>query len=204
VQQTQTNDTHILNGIGWLYMILDNLQGDQTYLLEALQPQDTDCDVTATAFVNDRRVTLILSSWTRDPDATNGIPVRVKIPRSILPFELSLRQAKAVSSTDAENVYSEIRHDLAAAGNLQPVFGAHPKALATVKDMAADYPAARVMIFRNLGRYQLMQQNSLRLKSVPEGKATLKTVLRVPQVELAATLKPDEVCVLVFDGQIMR
>ncbi len=201
VQQTQTNDTHILNGIGWLYMILDNLQGDQTYLLGAFKPRGADCDVTAAAFVNDRRVTLILGSWTRDPDATNGIPVHVKIPRSILPFEISLRQAKAVSSTDAENVYREIRRDLAAEGNLQPVFVAHPKALATVKDMAADYPAARVMIFRNLERYQLIQQNSLRLKTLPEGKATLKTVPQVSPVEIGANLMPDEVIVLVFEGK---
>jgi|GEM_PF-1897425 len=199
VEQTKTNDTHILNGLGWLYMILDNLQGDRTYLLGAFQPQGTDCDVTAAAFVNDQRVTLILSSWTRDPDATSGIPVRVKIPRSVLPFDLNLQQARVVSFVDAENVYSEIRRDLAAADNLQPVFVEHPKALATIKNMAADYSSARGMIFRNLDKYQLMQQNSLRLKAVPEGKVALKTVPRVPQVEISANLAPDEVCVLVFE-----
>jgi hypothetical protein len=55
------------------------------------------------------------------------------------------------------------------------------------------------MVFENLNKYQRIQQNSLRLKAVPEGKAALKTVPRVPQVELCVNFDPDEVCVLVFE-----
>ena len=201
VQQTQTNDTHILNGLGWLYMILDNLQGDQTYLLGAFQPRGADCDVTAAAFVNERRVTLILSSWTRDPDATNGIPVRVNIPRAILPFELNLSQSRMVSFTDAENVYSAIRCDLEAAGNLLPLYADHPGALGTIKNMAADYPVARKMVFGVLEKYQRIQQSSLTLKPLPAGKAVLSSVPRVPQFAVSAGLLPNEVLVLVFEGK---
>ena len=199
VEETKTTDTHLLNGLGWLYMILDNLQGDQAYLLGALQPQDSKDDVTAVTFVNDQRVTLILGSWSRDPDSTNTIPVRVNIPLSILPFDLNVQQAQSLSFTDTENLYTEIRSDLLAAGNLQEVYIEHPKALGTIRNMAVDYLKARGMVFQTLEKYKKIQQKSLTLKSVPEGKAALNRVPRVPQVSVSAQLRPNEVFVLVFN-----
>ena len=198
IEFNKTTDTHILSGLGWLYMVLDHMQGDQTYLLGVLQPDQPERDITAVSFVNDKRVTVILGSWSRDPDATNTMPVLVDIPDSILPFGLSMERAKMISFTDDENVYSEIKRDLKASGNLQPVFAEHSKELATIKNMATDYLAARKMVAENIKKYEKIQQESLTLKSVPGDKISLTVAPRVPQVQLSAKLAPDEVLVLVF------
>jgi hypothetical protein len=198
VEQTKTSDTHLLNGLGWLYMMLEHFQGDRVYLPGIFQPLASEDDVTAVAFVNDRRVVLMLASWSRDPDSVRNIPVRVSLPYSILPFELDLKQARMVSFTDAENVYSEIRRDLEKADNLLPVFAEHPGALGTIKNMAADYLKARQMIFQELEKYKKIQQQSLTLKPVPAGSLELSSVPRVPQQSLSAMLLPNEVRVFVF------
>jgi hypothetical protein len=195
---SNTVETHFLNGLGWLYMILEHVQGDRVCLPGIFQPAASEDDATAVVFANDRRVVLMLASWSRDPDSVRNIPVRVSLPHSILPFELDLKQARMVSFTDAENVYSEIRQDLEKADNLLPIFANNPDALGTIKNMAADYPKARQMIDQGLEKYQKIQQQSLTLKPVPAGSLELSSVPRVPQQSLSAVLLPNEVRVFVF------
>lgn len=198
VEIDKATDTHILNGLGWLYMVLEHLHGDHAWLLGTFQPVETEDDTTAVAFVNGRRVAIVIGSWARDPEAEAPIPVRVGIPRAILPFDLDLSQARMVAFTAEASVYAEIRRDLAASGNLQPLYGEHPKALGSIKNMAADYPAARSMVFQNLEKYRDLHQKGLTLGPVPPDKAALRIVPRVPQVELSAALQPNELLVLVF------
>ena len=198
VEFSKNSDTHILNGLGWLYSVLDHLQGDHTWLLGVYQPRDVKRDITAAGFINSNRVTVILSSWSYDPDETAGAPVRISIPHSILPFDLKNASVRSLSFTDAENVYSEIRRDLAAAGNLQDVFKENPAALGTIKNMAADYPAARQMIHKNMKKYEPIQQRSLTLQPVRSGKMAFNEPPRSSQLELITELLPNEVTVLVF------
>jgi hypothetical protein len=195
---SQTQETHILNGIGWLYSVLDHLRGDHTYLPLTMQAEDVDCDVTSVAFVNDSCVTLMLGSWSGSFDATDSIPVRLEIPQSILPFELNLQQAETISSIDAENTYREIRSDLEASDNLKPFFIENQQALGTIPTMASNFGSAKVMIYENMEKYGPVQQQSLTLKPVPEGKFSILSKPEEKRTEVSAVLSHDEVCVLVF------
>jgi hypothetical protein len=191
-------ETHLLNGIGWLYSVLDHLRGDHTYLPVTMKAEDVDCDVTSVAFVNDNRVTLMLGSWSGSFDATDSIPVRLEIPQSILPFELNLQQAETISSVDAENVYFEIKSDLEASDNLQPFFIENIQALGTIPTMASNFVSAKVMIYENMEKYGPVQQQSLTLKPVPEGKVSILSKPEEMRTEVSAVLSHDEICVLVF------
>lgn len=198
VEFNRKSETHLLNGIGWLYMILDHLQGDRICLPGVFQSPCSADEATAVAFINERRMTLILASWSRDPDSKRALPVRVDLPRHILPFELQLAKARMVSFTDAANAYREIRRDLESEGNLRPEFMAHPDALGTIRKMANDYLKAKTMVRRNCDRYQRIQQQSLVLKPIPEGTVSLTAWPRVPHRSISAGLLPNEVRVLVF------
>jgi hypothetical protein len=65
--------------------------------------------------------------------------------------------------------------------------------------MAQDYPTARAMIFRQLEKYIGIQQQSLTLQPVPEGKLVLRNTSGLSVLELDAQLAPDDLSVIVFD-----
>ena len=198
IAKSKTQETHLLNGIGWLYSVLDHLRGDYTYVLVTMQDEEIDCNVTSVAFINENRVTLILASWSGSFEATDSIPVRTEILRSILPFELNLQEAEILSSVDAENVYNEIKRDLEASDNLKPIFIENQRALGTIPTMASNFGTAKVMIYENMEKYGSIQQQSLSLKTVPKGKISLLSIPEESQTEVSAVLSHDEVCVLVF------
>ena len=199
VQFDRNTGTHFLNGLGWLYSVLDHLQGDQTWLLGVFQPGDAMRDITAVEFVRDNRVTLIFASWAHNPDETNAVPVRVGIPRMTLPFDLEKAQVRGLSFTDAENVFTEIRDDLKLSGNLQEIFKENPRALGTLRNMSANYADGRRMILNNMDKYIRIQQESLQLRPVPSGKVSFHAPVRVAHIDLMVNIQPDEVFVLVFE-----
>jgi hypothetical protein len=195
---SKTQETHLLNGVGWLYSVLDHSRGDQAHLLVTLQPEGSACDVTSVAFVNENRVTLLLSSWSESFGATDSIPVRVEIPASLLPFELDLQKAKTISSTGAEDAYIEIRSDLEAADNLQAVYMENPGILGTIRGMASNYYSARTMVYGNMSKYEPLQQESLTLNPVQEGVFNIQIKPGELELEISGILSHDEVRVLVF------
>ena len=195
---SKTQETHLLNGIGWLYSVLDHLRGDQAQLLVTSQPEGSACDVSSVAFVNENRVTLLLSSWSESYGVTDSIPVRVEIPAALLPFELEAEQAESISSTGAEDAYFEIRSDLEAVDNLQSVFLENPWILGTIRTMAKDYYSARKMVYENMPKYEPLQQESLTLKPVLESNRNLQINTMDLKTEISTVLSHDEVCVLVF------
>jgi hypothetical protein len=89
--------------------------------------------------------------------------------------------------------------NLAEETNLRKVFVERPEALAPLKQMAENYAAARAMVAKNLRRYERIQQASLKLKPLPEGKVALTCEARAPQTEWRVTLAPNELLVLVYD-----
>ena len=198
VEFSRAAETHFLNGVGWLYSVLDHLQGDRGWLLDASLRGSSASEVTAAGFVGDRRVTVVIGSWSRDPAATEPTVVRVVLPRAVLPFVPAMGRARMLSFTNKGAVHGAIRRDLAAANNLHPDFAAHPEALAPLRRMAADFPAARAMVATNLRRYEETQQASLTLKPVPADKVVLSDPAGGLPFDLTAILAPNEVLVLVF------
>ena len=199
IAKDKNTSTHFLNSIGWLYAILDHLRGDHAWLVQPLQPQNSKRDVTAAVFTNNQRVALLLASWAPADDAGGLMTVRLKIPRKTLPFVPDLKQARMVAFDNGTSFFGEVRRDLEKEGNLKAVFAGNPEAIGTVRDMAQDYPTARAMIFRQLEKYIGIQQQSLTLQPVPEGKLVLRNTSGLSVLELDAQLAPDDLSVIVFD-----
>jgi hypothetical protein len=168
-------------------------------MLVTMQPEGIACDVTTVTFINEDRVTMMLASWSESFWATDSIPVRVEIPVSILPFDLDPEQAQTISSTGAEQVFFEIRNDLEEADNLQTIFLENPGVLGTIRGMAEDYVAARVMVYNNMTEYEPIQQESLTLHPALASRPDLQINALDLKTEVSVTLSHDEVCVLVFN-----
>ena len=183
IAKDKNTSTHFLNSIGWLYSILDHLRGDHARLVEPLQPQHSKRDVTAAVFTNERRVVVLLASWAPADDP------------GVVP---DLKLARMVAFDNGTSFFEEVRRDLEKEGNLKAVFAKNPEAIGSVRDMAQDYSAARTMIFRELEKYIGIQQQSLTLQPLPEGKLTLRNQSGAA-VELEAQLSPDDLSVIVFD-----
>jgi len=200
IQTGHNKEVHFLNGIGWLYSVLDHLQGDETYLLDTKLKKDSGCNVTSVAFTNNDRITLILSSWTKDREINQNISARINIPESILPFKINIGQAKMICSADEDEVYKIIKKDLNDANNLKFKFKfkENDREVGTIRSMAADYDAASKMIFTQMAKYQNLQQKSLSLKEVPEGKLSIQMNPGKGETEVSADLLPDEICVFIF------
>ena len=199
IAKDKNTSTHFLNSIGWLYSILDHLRGDHAWLVEPLQPQNSKRDVTAAVFTNDRRVVVLLASWAPADDPGGPMKVRLKIPEKTLPFVPDLKLARMVAFDNGTSFFGEVRRDLEKEGNLKAVFAKNPEAIGSVRDMAQDYSAARTMIFRELEKYIGIQQQSLTLQPLPEGKLTLRNPSGAAVLEMDAQLAPDDLCVIVFD-----
>ncbi|MFZ4778425.1 MAG: hypothetical protein ACOYM3_23900 [Terrimicrobiaceae bacterium] len=139
--------------------------------------------MTAAVFTNERRVVVLLASWAPADDP------------GVVP---DLKLARMVAFDNGTSFFGEVRRDLEKEGNLKAVFAKNPEAIGSVRDMAQDYSAARTMIFRELEKYIGIQQQSLTLQPLPEGKLTLRNQSGAA-VELEAQLSPDDLSVIVFD-----
>ena len=191
--------THFLNGVGWLYSVLDHLRGDRAWLVRPRQPEGSRRDVSAVVFTRPDRIVIVLASWSPRP-SESGDPERVvlRFPRKDLPFLPDLRSARTVALDNSNSVVARWRSDLAAAGNLQPSFappGADPSTLAA---MAKDPAAARRMVFERLSDYEAVQQKSLTLEPLTEGLAETPRTSGAAFTEIEVQFQPNDLRVLVF------
>lgn len=197
--------THFLNGIGWLYSVLDHLRGDRAWLARPMQPEGSVRDVSAAVFTQPGRVVVVLASWA--PKANDsGEPelVRLRLPQKDLPFAPDAATCRMVALDDETSVAGHWRCDLATAGNLKPEFTNPKTAPAALSQMARDPAAAAAMVFAKLGDYEAIQQQSLSLKSPPDGIVALRSPRGSPLVELDVVLQPDDLRVLVFSPASAR
>lgn len=191
--------THFLNGIGWLYSVLDHLRGDRVWLVRPMQPEGSVRDVSAAVFTNPGRIVVVLASWApKDNEPDEPESVRLRLPRKDLPFAPDASECYSVALDDKTSVAGHWRRDLAAAGNLKPEFADSSVPPAVLSQMARDPGAAAAMVFATLGDYEAIQQQGLSLKSPSEGIVTIQSPRGSPVVELDVLLQPNDLRVLVF------
>jgi hypothetical protein len=195
----QGRSTHFLNGIGWLYSVLDHLRGDHAWLARPAQPVGSVRDVSAAVFTNPDRIVVVLASWTpKCNDSGQPELVRLRLPRKDMTFVPQLADCRTVALDDETSVAGHWRRDLAAAGNLKPEFAQPSAAPSTLPQMAKDPGAAAVMVFAKLGDYETTQQQSLSLKSPADGLVEIEASSSSGFVEMQVPLLPNDLRVLVF------
>lgn len=195
--------THFLNGVGWLYSVLDHVRGDRAWLASPRQRTDSNRDVSAAVFVRSDRILVLLASWTPLPStSTAPEPVQVRLPRSDMPFIPDLRNCRTIALDDDDSVGGCWRRDLAAVSNLKTAFSAPDSRPSTIESMAIDPASARSMIFSRLADYEAIQQKSLTLQAVPAELAEIRNTGTT--VDLTVLLRPDDLRVLVFGARGIR
>ncbi len=167
------------------------------YLLGSLQPENSERDVTSVAFTNYDRVVLLVSSWSRDINAVTPMSVKLQIPKEILPFTPNVKEASALSFTDANSVYQTIKADLKKANNLNQNFE-RTSLLSRLQNMAKEPDKGKLMVLKDIGKYQKIQQDNLTLKPIKKGKVSMMEPSRANYSELTVSLLPNEIFVLVF------
>jgi hypothetical protein len=105
--------------------------------------------------------------------------IRVRLSRNFLGASSGL---KVVRYRASDNVYSAVRGDLAAAGNLKPEFLANPLSVAEPLAMAREQDRARVMVHQNWTRYVAMMKRDLKWRTDDhqtsfDGRSGLQTKL---------------------------
>jgi len=153
----------ILNGSGFVRLVLDHYLGRQVDLLptsEAAQPTYRS-ETVAVLLTGGPSPAMIISSFSLQPDAGTR-EVTVDLPSRLFPAATSLREVRFKAG---EDVISVIRRDLAADSNLRREFDACALCEASPLAMAADIPKGRRMVVRNWPRYERLLRDSLRWKS---------------------------------------
>jgi len=177
----------LLNGIGWVFSVLEHTVGGETYSLRlTLKPVVQDVTalsddlraitaferpeklarpgglfVKSVAVVKEGRTFVITSAYHEDRFVTAPVDVTLKLPRGLLPTAKTPRvRYTALTRTGA--AHYRIRQDLAAAGLLGAKLAAVPGLLSSVKAMGGR--PAWGYVDRNWPKYERIIRDSLTLK----------------------------------------
>jgi len=195
--------THFLNGVGWLYSVLDHVRGDRGFLARPRQPKGSDRDVSAVVFVRADRILVVLASWNPHPSRSRGAePAQVRLPRKDLPFVPDPCNGFTCALDNETSVVGRWMRDLAEAGNLKPQFESPDACPSSLESMAIDSVAAQEMVFSRISDYEQVQQQSLSLQSMPDGLAEIRSVGNT--IDLTVLLQPNDLRVLVFRAPLVR
>jgi hypothetical protein len=153
------SDVAVLNGTGFLRLMLDRYLGATMYRLPA-KTSGLHGEAMAVAFVRPGTTALIVSSFSAGQNDDAG-KVTIEVPAAIV-------QANHVSGwrytwlSSDDDVFLAIRRDLAASNNLKPEFASCGTCTAEPQRMAADPAKARQTIVANAGKYQDAVKETLR------------------------------------------
>ncbi|MBV9015360.1 MAG: hypothetical protein JO058_06860 [Alphaproteobacteria bacterium] len=195
-----TGKLALLNGPGFLRLVLDRYVGSRGMLLDAQEkgpPRPQPAEIMAVGFNSEAgaksdagsksegRSAVILSSFSLDA-AGPAREVTVTLPPGLL---AGGGRPKTIRYRQSENVHALIRRDLAGEDNLTPEFAACPQCLAAPILMARDADRARAPLRRQWPRYVEAIKETLRWRQDDPGIAREGTRLRV-------TLEPNELVII--------
>jgi hypothetical protein len=178
----------LLNGAGFLRLVLDHYLGWKAYLLHPRTSALADrapAEVMALGLANGGRSAVLLSSFSIEP-AGAAREVALDLPSVLPPAGAA---PKAIRYRQSANVFTQIRDDLARDNNLRPEFAECRSCLAPPIRMARDADRARTMLLRNQPRYVATIKQNLRWTSADPGITRDGRHLRV-------TMEPNELVVI--------
>jgi hypothetical protein len=158
----------LLNGAGFLRLVLDQYLGRRAHLLSPIGKESAGgarAEVMAIALVSGDKSAVLLSSFSIEPAGA---------PREVIldlppPLPSVGRLQKIIRYRQSANVFVQIRADLAQDGNLKQEFADCRSCLAPPIQMARDANRARAMLLRNSQRYVAAIKDSLRWGAINQG-----------------------------------
>lgn len=193
VKLTRVSSTHVLNGLGWMFQVLDHTTGGNTYLFDYSvvgNASYSDIKVLGVFNCDNNKSFLIVSSF--NPNIDNEIiteNIKIEIPGEFINLPTNSNLVKGATLDRETCPLLAIRKDLEQAGLLTepylsrpfitPYFPVH-----YVIDIPSvtSIPSARNVIEQNRNKYIELCKNSLTLKdkSVSIAKKTSGYELIIP------------------------
>jgi hypothetical protein len=181
-------------GLSWLYLILDQMRGDETYVLNCGTPQKFGTTHYAIAAVNRKRTMVLISSFNNDRDNAVAKETTVFLPNEIL--HLTERSKFSyIRLTDETSIHREIKNDLARDNNLKPLYKKHGQALNDVFGMSQNTNKAVQTVEANYEKYKKIWKDSLTPK--PFNSRQLKIGSQGTALNLK--MEPAELFVLIIE-----
>jgi len=213
-------DRELLTGHGWLFCVLEQTVGGQTYVLtpraepaaEAAVPASHDKQLKAiagyvrpvklnrpgktffksVAVVKGHRVFIITSAYNEDRFVTTNYDVTVSLPRNLVPLKDDAK-FETVALTRTNSLYFRLRQDLDAAGLLVEEYKRVPGVLSSVRAMGGRQGWSYVD--KHWPRYERIIKSSLTLKPFKG-----KVVSNASAHHFTFQMAPPAVVVVVVDG----
>lgn len=179
---TSVGRLQFLNGSGFLRLVLDHYLGrrmDAVPVSDSPERRSYPAETLGVVLTGAGGSALMLSSFSERPSP--GVrQLSVALPPDLLK---SNGRFRIVRYRAGEDVFSMVRRDLAAEGNLRPEFARCELCEGAPIQMANDAARARVMIQQNWPRYQSLIQSGLRWRAAGD---TIRLLGRSLQVEMGA------------------
>ncbi len=151
----------LLNGSGFADLALDRYLGMDMTRLPVVDRGNGAVASAAIAFQSAGRKAVIIA--TSDVDAAPAhIALEIDLGKMFAPSQL--RALRAIDYPESNNVFLQIRSDLAAANNLKPEFSGCPLCTSEPDRMAVDRQKADQMVESKYGSYVAQLKNSLRFR----------------------------------------
>jgi hypothetical protein len=202
---TTSEPMTVLNGTGFLALVLDHYRGAELYQLAThiVEPANTTAETAAAALWRDGTVAVIVSSFDAPPTPAAQAPsptrVQVDLPAGLFAHgaPAQLRYVR-VSMSPVDNVFARIRADLQAQVLLASSFQGCALCIAAPQQMTTDLAALRNLMTANAAAYVAILKSNLRWRSTDDGFDDNGVVhtLAVTDTSITVTLGPDEMLIL--------
>ena len=175
VKIAESPATYVLNGLGWMFQVLDHTTGGESYLLSNSIIDDgvygSDVRALGTFHCDNGKSYLIVSSFNADENKAAVENVKVEIPKNLVSLSTKLGEFKA-ATLDRDNCpLLAIRNDIEEAGRLSAIYKSKPNITTyfpvhyvLVTNSVTNVNLAKNVINRNLEKYVGLCKNSLTLK----------------------------------------
>lgn len=161
------SDVALLNGTGFLRLMLDRYLGARTFRL-ALTPRSADgAELAAVGFEKPTGRAIVAASFTA-AERDDGSAKATLDLRGFLPPGEDLAGWRFIRFGRTDSVFAAIRRDLQADGNLKPEFDRCPSCTAEPGRIAIDAGQARRLVTAHRSKYERIITDGLRWRPLTE------------------------------------
>lgn len=160
----------LLRSNGWLFSIMEHAAGGKLSVLHLDDKEETGSSSRYKSAVisSPEQTFLIVTAYSVDRRRQETRDVRISLPLEVLGKNpRSSGTVQYVTLNPEDDIYRDLKSDLAKAGNLKPEYAEFNDLYANVKLMAKDIQLARKAIDAGYPRYQQKMVESLTLKPFP-------------------------------------
>jgi len=178
VKIVDSPSTYVLNGLGWMFQVLDHTTGGDSYLLDYSIAEDSgygsNIKVLGTFHCDNNKSYLIVSSFNNDINKSDTERIKVKIPKDYISISCKSTLLKIASLNRDNCPLLAIRNDIEKAGLISSTYLNRPYITtyfpvhyAIVNASVTNVNLAKNVIKQNRDKYIYLCKSSLILNDKP-------------------------------------